>query len=109
MIKKLMFLIPMMIVVVALFMLRATGMKVHIALSVAGLLLLVGYTIATKKEWKNPALEIFQRLFYAIALITGIVLLNIHGLAVVSIVHKINAVLFFIFLVDTEIHKAIKK
>ena len=40
--KKVLFLIPMIIVAVLLFMLRATGMKVHIAVSVVGLVLLVG-------------------------------------------------------------------
>ena len=107
--KKLLFLIPMIIVAVLLFMLRATGMKVHIAVSVIGLVLLIAYTIATKKEWKCPALEILQRVFYAIALITGVVLMNVHGIAAVSIIHKISAVLFVILLADVEIHKAIKK
>ena len=107
--KKLLFLIPMVIVAVLLFMLRATGMKVHIALSVAGLVLLVAYTILAKKEWKNPLLEILQRVCYGIALITGVVLMNVHGIAAISIVHKISAVLFVIFLVVTEVHKAIKK
>lgn len=107
--KKILFLIPMLLVVVALFLLRATGMTAHIAVSVVGLVLLIAYTVATKKEWKNPALEILQRVFYAIALITGVVLMNVHGIAAVSIIHKISAVLFVILLADVEIHKAIKK
>ena len=107
--KKLLFLIPMIIVAVLLFMLRATGMTAHIAVSVVGLVLLIAYTVATKKEWKNPALEILQRVFYAIALITGVVLMNVHGIAAVSIIHKRSAVLFVILLADVEIHKAIKK
>ena len=107
--KKLLFLIPMIIVAVLLFMLRATGMTAHIAVSVVGLVLLIAYTVATKKEWKNPALEILQRVCYAIALITGVVLMNVHGIAAISIIHKISAVLFVILLADVEIHKAIKK
>ena len=107
--KKALFLIPMIIVAVLLFMLRATGMKVHIAVSVVGLGLLVGYTLATKKEWRNPALEIAMRVFYAIALITGVVLVNVHGIAAISIIHKISAVLFVILLAIVEIHKAMKK
>ena len=43
--KNLLFVAAMIIVAVLLFMLRATCMKVHIALSVAGLVLLVAYTI----------------------------------------------------------------
>ena len=107
--KKALFLIPMVIVAVLLFMLRATGMVTHIIVSVLGLILLVAYTIVTKKEWRNPALEIIQRVCYGIALITGVVLMNVHGVAVVSIIHKVSAVLFAILLADTEIHKAIKK
>ena len=107
--KKLLFLIPMIIVAVLLFMLRATGMTAHIAVSVVGLVLLIAYTVATKKEWKNPALEILRRVCYGIALITGVVLMNVHGIAAVSIIHKISAVLFVILLADVEIHKAIKK
>lgn len=107
--KKILFLIPMLLVVVALFLLRATGMTAHIVVSVVGLVLLIAYTVATKKEWKNPALEILQRVCYGIALITGVVLMNVHGIAAISIIHKISAVLFVILLADVEIHKAIKK
>jgi len=107
--KNLLFIIPMIVVAVLLFMLRATGMKVHIAVSVVGLVLLIVYTLATKKEWRNPALEILQRVCYAIALITGVVLMNVHGIAAISIIHKVSAVLFVVLLVVTEIHKEIKK
>ena len=107
--KNILFLIPMLLVVVALFLLRATGMTAHIAVSVVGLVLLIAYTVATKKEWRNPALEILQRVCYGIALITGVVLMNVHGIAAISIIHKISAVLFVIILADVEIHKAIKK
>lgn len=107
--KNLLFVIPMILVAVLLFMLRATGMKVHIAVSVVGLVLLIAYTVATKKEWKCPALEIIQRVFYAIALITGVILMNVHGIVAVSIIHKISAALFAILLIVCEIHKATKK
>ena len=106
--KKLLFLIPMIIVAVLLFMLRLTGMTVHIAVSVVGLLTLVGYTFATKKEWRSPVLEILQRVCYGIALITGVVIMNVHGIAAISIIHKISAVLFVILLAVAEIHKAKK-
>ena len=107
--KNILFLIPMIAVAVALFLLRATGMTAHIAVSVIGLAIMVAYTIATKKEWKIPALEIAMRLFYAVALITGAVLMNVHGIVAVAIVHKISAVLFALLLIVTEIHKAVKK
>ena len=107
--KNILFLIPMLLVVVALFLLRATGMKVHIAVSVVGLVLLIAYTFTTKKEWKCPALEIIQRVCYGIALITGVVLMNVHGIAAISIIHKISAVLFAILLIVCEIQKVVKK
>ena len=107
--KNLLFIIPMVVVAALLFMLRATGLKAHIAVSVVGLVILIAYTLATKKEWRNPVLEILQRVCYGIALITGVVLMNLHGIAVAPIIHKISAVLFVILLVVTEIHKAIKK
>lgn len=107
--KNILFLIPILLVVIALFLLRATGMTAHIAVSVVGLVLLIAYTVATKKEWKNPALEILQRVCYGIALITGIVLMNLHGIVAVSVIHKISAALFIVLLIVVEIHKAIKK
>ena len=107
--KKLLFLIPMIIVAVLLFMLRATGMTAHIAVSVVGLVLLIAYTVATKKDWKNPALEILMRVFYGFALISGVVIMNVHGISAISVIHKISAVLFILFLVVTEAHKLIKK
>ena len=107
--KNILFLIPMLLVVVALFLLRATGMTAHIAVSVVGLVLLIAYTVATKKEWKNPALEIIQRVCYGIALITGALLMNVHGIAAISVIHKISAVLFAVLWIGVEVHKAIKK
>ena len=35
--------------------------------------------------------------------------MNVHGIAAISIIHKISAVLFVILLICAEIHKAIKK
>ena len=107
--KNILFLIPMLLVVVALFLLRATGMTAHIAVSVVGLVLLIAYTVATKKQWKCPALEILQRVCYGIALITGVVLMNVHSIAAVSVIHKISAVLFAVLWIGVEVHKAIKK
>ena len=107
--KNVLFLVPMIIVAVLLFMLRVTHMPVHIAVSVVGLLILVAYTVATKKEWKCPVCEVLERVFYAVALITGVVLMNVHGIVAVSIVHKLSAALFVLLLIVTEIHKAIKK
>ena len=107
--KNLMFVIPMALIAVLLFMLRATGMAAHIALSVAGLALLVAYAITTKKDWKCPALEILQRVCYAVALISGIALKGGCTFAAMPMAHKISAVLFVVLFAAAEIHKAIKK
>ena len=95
--KKDMIFAPVMLLIgVLLFLLRVTGMAAHIAISVAGVLVLIAYTVATKKEWKISALEILMRVCYGIALITGIVIMNVHGIAVLAIVHKACAALFVI-------------
>ena len=99
----------MILVAVLLFMLRATGMTAHIIVSVIGLAILVAYAIATKKKWKSPVLEVLERVFYAVALISGVVIMNVHGIAAPVLVHRISSVLFVAFFVVTEIHKVIKK
>ena len=97
--KDLIFAPIMLFVGVALFLLRYTGMPVHIAISVVGILVLAAYTFATKKEWKVPALEIIMRLFYGIALITGIVVMNVEGIVALAVIHKISAVLFMALII----------
>ena len=106
--KNLFFLIPLVMVSVLLFMFKKTGMSVHIAVSVVGLVLLVAYALITKKDWKCPVLEILERVFYGVALITGVVIMNVHGIATVGIVHKASAALFALLLFVTEFHKLIK-
>ena len=97
----------MFLIGVLLFMLRATGMTAHIAISVVGILVLIAYTVLTQKDWKIPALEIIMRAFYGIALITGIVIINVHGIAALSIVHKTSAVLFMALLIVLLTHKVV--
>lgn len=106
--KDLIFAPLMLILGILLFLLKFTGMPVHIAVSVAGVLVLVVYTILTKKEWKIPALEILMRVFYGIALISGVVIMNVHGIAALSIIHKACAALFLLSLVILFVHKLIK-
>ena len=96
--KDLLFTPAMLLVGILLFLLRKTGMTAHIAISVVGILVLVAYTVLTKKEWKIPALEVIMRAFYGIALITGIVIMNVHGIVALVIIHKLSAALFVILL-----------
>ena len=104
--KDLFFSIPLILIAVLLFLLRMTGMTAHIIVSVIGLALLVVYTIVTKKAWKLPAFEIVMRVFYGIALVSGIILMNVHSIVALSIVHKVCAALFVVLLVVLLIHKA---
>ena len=98
--KKDLIFAPILVIVGALLgMLDWIGMPAHIAISVLGVFILAVYTSLTKKEWKIPALEILMRLFYGVALITGIVLMNVTGVVALAIVHKVGAVLFVALLV----------
>ena len=99
---------PVMLIIGALlFLLRATGMTAHIAISLVGILVLIAYTGLTKKEWKIPALEIIMRALYGIALITGIVIMNVHGIAALAVIHKVSAVLFMAFILVLFTHKVL--
>ena len=105
--KDLIFAPNMLVIGILLFLLRATGMTLHIAISVVGILVLAAYTAATKKNWKIPALEILMRAFYGIALITGVVIMNVHGVAVLAIIHKASAVLFMALMIVLLTYKVV--
>ena len=107
--KDLIFAPILVLVGCVLGMLQLTGMAAHIAASVVGVLALAVYTSLTKKEWKIPALEIIMRACYGIALITGIVLMNVEGILPLAIAHKVAAVLFVTLLVVLLITKAVSK
>ena len=105
--KDLIFTPAMLLIGVLLFMLRATGMTAHVAISVIGLLVLSAYTVLTKQDWKIPALEILMRAFYGIALITGIVIMNVHGIVALAVIHKVSAVLFMALIIVLLTHKVV--
>ena len=105
--KDLIFAPIMLLIGVLLFLLRATGMPAHIVISVIGVLVLIAYTVLTKKEWKIPALEILMRAFYGIALITGIVIMNVRGIVALAVIHKVSAALFLAMLVVLLVSKAV--
>ena len=104
--KDMIFAPVMLLIAIALFLLRATGLTAHIVISVIGVLALIAYTVLTKKEWKIPALEILMRAFYGVALITGIVIMNVHGIVALAVIHKVSAVLFMALIIVLLIHKA---
>ena len=103
--KDLIFTPALLVIGVLLFLFRATGMTAHIVISVIGALVLIAYTVLTKKEWKIPALEIIMRAFYGIALISGIVILNVSGIVALAVIHKISATVFLALLVILLVSK----
>ena len=103
--KDLIFAPIMFVIGIVLFLLKATGLTAHIAVSAVGVLVLIAYSVLTKKEWKIPALEIIMRVFYGIALISGIVIMNVAGVAAVATLHKACAALFVVLLVVAFVHK----
>lgn len=56
---------------------------------------------------ENFALGIIMRAFYGIALITGVVIMNVHGVAALSVIHKASAALFVVFLLVLFVRKLI--
>ena len=104
--KDLIFAPVLLLAGVLLFLLRFTGMPVHIAVSAVGAVGLIAYTVLTKKNWKIPALEIIMRACYGIALITGIVIMNVHGIAALGMIHKASAVLFMALMIVLLANKA---
>ena len=103
--KDIIFAPAMLLIGVLLFLLKSTGLTAHIAISVIGVLVLIAYAVLTKKDWKLPALEIGMRACYGIALITGIVIMNVHGIAALAVLHKASAALFMIALAFLFVHK----
>lgn len=107
--KDLIFAPFMLIVGALLFLYDFIGEPAHIIISILGVLVLAVYTSATKKEWKLPALEIIMRAFYGVALITGIVVMNVEGILALEIIHKLCGALFVALLVILFIIKLISK
>ena len=95
----------MIVVSALLFLLRMTGLTVHMAVSVLGLAIMIPITVMTRKEWKIPALEVIMRVMYLVAIVTGGVLMKVHGVAALGIVHKIAAAAFVILLMVLYIPK----
>ena len=104
--KDMIFAPAMLLIAILLFLYSATGLTAHIAISVAGVLVLAVYTSATRKEWSIPALEIAMRVFYGIALITGVVV-NATHLPALGIMHKVSAALFAVLLVVLFVKKLV--
>ena len=97
---------PILLVIgVLLGLLKVTGLTAHIVISVLGIAALVAYSVLTKKEWKLPALEIAMRACYGVALITGIIIMNVAGVVVLAVMHKIFAAAFVVLLAALFVQK----
>ena len=107
--KDLIFAPILLLLAASLFFLKFTGMPAHIAVSVVGAVVLIVYTVLTKKEWKIPALEIAMRALYGVALITGIIIINVHGIVALGIIHKISALLFIATIIALLVTKLVAK
>lgn len=107
--KNLIFLISMIIVSILLFLLRYTGIVPHIVVSVIGLFLMISLTVKNTKSWKIPALEVIMRFAYLVAIVTGGLIMKIHNVPMLSIAHRISAVIFVLLLLVLYIPKVIKK
>ena len=106
--KNRFFLLSMIVVSLLLFLLRMTGLTAHIIVSVLGLAIMIPISLKTKSEWTKPALEIFMRTMYLIAIVTGGALMKVHGVVALGIAHKIGAALFVILLLALYIPKCKK-
>lgn len=84
----------MLFVSMLLFLLRLIGLAVMIPL-----------TRKTKSDWKIPALEIIMRAMYLVAIVSGGMLMKLHGIAALGSVHKISAVAFLALLLVLYIPK----
>ena len=105
--KDLIFAPVLLLIGVLLCLLQFTGIVAHIVISVVGILTLVAYTVLTVKEWEIPALEIAVRALYGIALISGIIIMNVQGLVALAVIHKISAILFMALIVVSLSYKAV--
>ena len=105
--KDLIFVPALLLIFAMLWLLSFTGKAAHIAISVIGVLLLGAYTSLTKKTWKLPILEILMRVFYGVALLTGLVVLKLDDMMALQIAHKASAALFVVLLLVVFVHKLI--
>ena len=104
--KDLIFAPILFVVSTLLALLKETGMTAHIIISVVGVIVLVAYSVLTKKQWKILPLEIGMRACYGIALLTGIVL-KIKYIAIIGLLHKIFAFVFVVALLVLFIQKLV--
>ena len=110
MIKTILYTIFMIIILILLFLLKVTGMKLHIVFGILALIITITYTLLIRKNLKEYSkksiiMEILMRICLAIALITGFLFKPFGTVFVISIIHKIAAIVFTILLLAININK----
>ncbi len=106
--KNRLFMFAMLVVTLLLFALRMTGLTAHIIVSVLGLAVMIPFTLKTRSGWTKPALEVLMSVMYLIAIVTGGMLMKLHGIAALGMIHKIGAAAFVVLLLVLYIPKAKK-
>lgn len=114
MIKTILYTLSMIIISILLFALKFTGMRIHIGLGIVACIITIIYTLSIRnklKEYPRKTImtEVAMRVFLGVALITGFLLRPFGTLVVISIIHKISAVLFVILLLVINIKKIVNK
>ena len=110
MIKTILYTIVMLIISILLFLLKFTGMNLHIALGILALIITIAYTLLIRKDLKKYSkrrliMEISMRFGLAIALISGFLIQQFRTILVISFIHKIAAIVFTILLLTININK----
>ena len=110
MLKTILYTVFMVIISVLLFLLKITGMKMHIVLGILALIITIVYTLLIKKDLKelskkNIVMEILMRVCFAVALITGFLLKPFGTFLIISIIHKFAAIIFVVMLLVINIRK----
>ena len=110
MIKTILYAIFMTIISILLFLLKVTGMKLHIALGILAVIITIVYTLLIRKNLKEYSkkslvMEILMRICLAVALISGFLLKPFKAVFVISIIHKMAAIFFVILLFVININK----
>lgn len=110
MIKTILYTIFMIIISALLFLLKITGMKLHIALGILALIITIIYTLLIRKNLKEYSkkslvMEIVTRICLAMALISGFLVQPFRTILAISIIHKIAAIVFTMLLLVININK----
>ena len=112
--RTLLYIIAMVVDLVALALLRWTGLLTHGILGGVALVLTVIYTVLSWNYLKKcsvivKVLEIFARFFLVASIVSGIVNFYVIGFAPLFYIHGISSVLAVVLLIISGIKKIISK